>query len=292
MTRVLVTGATGTVGANVVAALQARGVRVRAFVRDPGAAAARLGRDVELAHGDLADEDSLVRALDGVDRLYLSAADGPAKVAHETGVIDAAAKVGVERIVKLSAMHADPASPLPALRWHGAIEAHLHRSGVPATVLRPAFFMTNLLMVAGGVAATGVLGGPTAGRRIAMIDVRDVAEVAAVQLTAPSVTAGTWELTGPAAVTFADVAGALTAATGRPVRAADLTEEEARPRFAGAGLPDWLATHLAGVFGIIRAGGFEHTTPHVTSITGHAGRSIAAFARDHAAAFTPAGQPV
>jgi uncharacterized protein YbjT (DUF2867 family) len=290
MNRILVTGATGNVGAHLVRELQARSAPVRAFVRDPAAAAARLG-DAEVARGDFDDPASLRQALDGVTRVFLCAADGPRKVAHETAVIDAAAAAGVERIVKLSAMHADPASPLPAYRWHGEIEDQLRRSPVPAVVLRPAFFMTNLLMVAGGVAQTGTLAAPTAGKRVAMIDIRDVAAVAAVTLLADGHTGQTYDLTGPEAVTFADVAAALADAVRHPVAAVDLTEEQARPRFAGAGLPDWLAAQLAGVFGVLRAGGFEHVTGHVEAILGQPARGIAGFARDFAAAFAPQAAP-
>jgi uncharacterized protein YbjT (DUF2867 family) len=289
MTRILVTGATGAVGSLVVRELQARATDVRAFVRDPSTAKLE---DVDIAQGDFDDPASLRHALQGVDRVYLSAADGPRKVAHETAVIDAAAQAGVERIVKLSAMHADPASPLPAYRWHGEIEAHLRRSTVPAVLLRPAFFMTNLLMVAGGVAQTGILHAPTAGRRVAMIDIRDVAAVAAVTLLTDGHTGRTYDLTGPSPVTFDDVATALANATGHAVRSVDLTEEQARPLFEAASLPAWLAAHLAGVFGVIRAGGFEHTTDHVAAITGHAPRGIDDFARDFAAAFAPPAVPV
>lgn len=284
MNRILVTGATGNVGAHIVRQLQNHNASVRVLVRDPSA---DLG-DVEIARGDFDDLSSLRRAMKGVDRVYVSAADGPRKVAHESAVIDAAAEAGVERVVKLSAMHADPASGLPAFRWHGEIEAHLRRSGLPAVVLRPAFFMTNLLMVAGGVAATGMLPAPTAGRRTAMIDIRDVAESAVVTLLADGQAGRTYDLTGPEAITFEQVAAALSAATGRTVRSLDLTEEQARPRFEGAGLPDWLVAHLAGVFGLIRAGGCERTTDHVRALTGRPARDITGFARDFAAAFTPA----
>src|SRR3712207_4887273 len=125
MTTVLVTGATGTIGAQVVRELQARAVPVRAFVRDPARAAARLGV-VELAVGDFADPASLRRAMEGVSRVFLSSADGPEKVAHGQAVIDAAAEAGVERIVKLSAINAQMDSPLPPFAWHGAIERHLN----------------------------------------------------------------------------------------------------------------------------------------------------------------------
>src|SRR5262245_37100055 len=120
-----------------------------------------------------------------------------------------------------------------------------------------------------------------------MIDIRDVAAVAAATRTTDGHDKQVYELTGPEAVTFADVAQAIGAATGRPVGYVDLTEAQARPRFEGAGLPDWLAEHLAGVFGVIRDNGFAHTTDHVRAITGHPARSIADFARDFAAAFTP-----
>jgi len=284
--KVLVTGATGNVGAHVVSELRARSASVRAFVRNADAATAKLG-DVELAVGDLADQASVERALVGVQRVFLCAADGPDKVAHERAVIDAAAAAGVDHIVKLSAMHAGTGSPLPAFRWHGEIEAHLRRSGVPATVLAPSFFMANLLMVAGGVAHTGTLFASTAGAKVAMIDLRDVAACAAVALTTEGHEGGTYELTGPRAITFDEVAMALGDATGRRVEYVDLTPEESLPRFEAAGLPDWLFDHLTRVFELIREGGFAQTTGAVHAITGHEPRSIADFARDHAVAFLP-----
>ncbi|MFF5079178.1 NmrA family NAD(P)-binding protein [Actinoplanes sp. NPDC000266] len=259
MTRVLVTGSTGRVGVHLVRELRERGAEVHTALED----------------------------MSQVDRVYVCAADGPEKVARETAVIDAAAAAGVERIVKLSAMHADPASALPVYRWHGEIENHLRKSGAPAVLLRPAFFMANLLMVAEGVAHGGVVPAPTAGRRVAMIDVRDVAACAAVAVLNEGHEGQAYDLTGPAPITFAEVAAAIAEATGRPVRSLDLTGEQARPRFEDAGLPDWLAAHLAGVFGVIRAGGFEHATGHVEALTGRPARDIGAFAREHAAAFRP-----
>ena len=188
MTTILVTGATGNVGHHVVRQLATRDVTTRALVRDPAAAAARFGvhhAEVEILRGDLDDPSSIRSALAGVDRLFLTAADGPSKVAQEQRVIDLAAAAGVELIVKLSAMHADERSALPAFAWHGTIERHLAASGVPAVVLQPAFFMANMLMVAPGVAATDTLFAPTGGAKVAMVDVRDVAAVAAAVLVDP-----------------------------------------------------------------------------------------------------------
>jgi uncharacterized protein YbjT (DUF2867 family) len=288
MTTILVTGATGNVGHHVVRQLAERDMTTRAFVRDPVAGAARLGdlgRSVGLHVGDLEDPSAIRAALRGVDRLFLTAADGPAKVAQEQRVIDLAAETGVELVVKLSAMHADGSSPLPVFAWHGTIERHLAASGLPTVVLQPAFFMTNLLMVAPGVAATDTLFAPTGGSKVAMVDVRDVAAVAAAVLTDPTYAGRTMTVTGPEAITFDDVAAAIGAAVGRPIRSVDLTPEEARPRFAAAAVPPWLRQHLEGVFELIRNGEFARTSDTVRNVTGGPGTDITAFARDHAAAF-------
>ena len=237
--------------------------------------------------GDFDDRDSLRRALEGVSRVFLTSADGPDKVAHETALIDAAAETGVDLIVKLSAMNATDHPELPAFGWHRQIETHLGRSGVPAVVLQPSFFMTNLLMVAAGVAHTGTLYAPTGGAKVSMIDVRDVAASAAVVLTTDGHGGRSYVLTGPEAITFDDVAAALADATGRPVRYADLSAEEARPRFEAAGLPQWLLTQLTGVFDLVRDGLFAQTTNQVEAITGHVPRSIDEFARSVAEAFRP-----
>lgn len=289
MTTILVTGATGTVGAQVVHRLRKSGATERAFVRRPADAARILGNvdlgDVDLVRGDFDDAASVRRAVAGADRVFLTAPDGPDKVARERAVIDAAAAAGVELVVKLSALHADPDSPLPAFAWHGAVEQHLHASGLPAVVLRPSFFMTNLLMVAGGVADTGTLYAPTGGAPVAMIDPEDVAAVAAVSLLDGRPAGAPLQLTGPDPVTFGDVAAALTRAVRRPVSYVDLTAEQARPRFEGAGLPEWMQRHLAGVFDLIRAGAFADATATVHEVTGQQAGGISRFADNHAHAF-------
>jgi nucleoside-diphosphate-sugar epimerase len=112
MQRVLVTGATGNVGSRVVRELLERGVPVRAFVRDPGKAAAQLGDHVEPAVGDFGDPGSMKAALDGVDGVFLACSNQPRQVEYETRVIDAAREMGVRRIVKLSARGAEIGSPV------------------------------------------------------------------------------------------------------------------------------------------------------------------------------------
>jgi uncharacterized protein YbjT (DUF2867 family) len=287
---VLVTGATGNVGTHVVEELRGRGASVRALVRDRARAAERLGGGVELAVGDFEDAASIRRALDGVDRVFLSSADGPRKVAHEAAVVDACAAADVELIVKASTLAADPRSPLPPLAWNGRSEEHLRRSGVPAAILGSGFYMTNLLAAAEQVRGDGRLLAPAGEGRNAMIDPRDVGAAAAVALTTDGHAGATYRLTGPEAITYARIAEELSRATGAPVEFVDVPEEAARQGLVAAGMPDWLVEHLVGAFRLIRADAFAETTGTVRALTGRDARSFAEFARDHAALFG-AGAP-
>jgi len=281
--KVLVTAATGTVGAHVVHALQERGVPVRAFVRDRGRAAARLGPGVELVAGDFADRGSLDRALHGVQRLYLACGNVPGQLAHERRVIDAARAAGVERVVKLSGPSVAPS--LLFERWHAELERELHDSGLPAVVLRPSSFMTNLLASAEAVAQTGRLFAPAGGAVISFVDPRDVGEAAAAALTARDRPAGVQALTGPEALSFAQVAHELSVATGRRVEYVDIPGEAALEALTGAGLPPAVAEFVVGMFAAQRAGAMAHMTDAVERLTGRPPRPFAQFAREHAATF-------
>src|SRR4051794_13697515 len=125
---ILITGATGTAGAEVVRALLRRGRPVRVFVRDAGKARRLFGDAVEVASGDLG------AALTGVGALVLSGPDDPRPVAWETAAIEAAS--GVRRIVRLSAIGAAPGSPVPFWDWHGLVDERLRASGIPSVILR------------------------------------------------------------------------------------------------------------------------------------------------------------
>jgi uncharacterized protein YbjT (DUF2867 family) len=284
MTKVLVTGATGNVGSQVVRELRGHGASIRALVRDPDRAAEKLG-GVELAAGDFSDTASLRRALEGVEHIFLTSADGPQKVEHETAVIDAATAAGVPLIVKLSTIGAEVGSLLPPFDWHGRIEEHLRRSAVSAVILRSSFYMSNLLTSAEAIRHTGKLFAPADKARIAMVNPRDVAAVAAVVLTTDGHEGQAYELTGPEAITCERIAEELSAATGRPVEFVDVPEEAARQGFVEAGMPTWLVEHLIELFRIIRQGALEWTTDTVRVLTGREPRSFAEFAREHAGLF-------
>lgn len=284
---ILVTGATGNVGSQVARELVERGASVRAFVRNPEKARELLRDTMEIVEGDFADAASVRRALRGADSVFLSSADGPQKVAHETAVIDAAAETGVRRIVKCSTMGAEVGSPLPPFDWHGRIEEHLRQSRVPAVILRSGFYMTNLVAAAEQIRQEGKLFAPAGEGRIAMIDPRDAAAVAAVALTTDGHEGRTHVLTGPEAITYGRIAEELSGATGVPVDFVDVPDEVARHGLVAAGMPDWLVEHLVALFPLIRQGTFEETTETVRAVTGREPRTFGQFARDYAHAFEP-----
>jgi uncharacterized protein YbjT (DUF2867 family) len=288
MKRVLVTGATGNVGSRVVQELRERDARVRAFVRDPGKAAAILGDDVEPAAGDFGEPRSIRAALDGVDGVFLACSNQPRQVEYETRVINTAEEMGVRRIVKLSALGAEVGSPVAFWDWHARVEDHLHESGVPSVILRPTFSMANLLASAEAVRYTGKLFAPAGEAGISMVHPRDVGAVAAVALTTEDHEGETYTLTGPEAITFEGVARDLSETVGRKIEYLNVPDEAAFESMTGQGLPEFVAAQIVAVFGILRRGAQERTTETVRTLTGHEPRAFAEFARGNARLF---GEP-
>ena len=285
MTTILVTGATGSVGARLVNELRTKGQNVRALVHHPYHAAKLDGSGAQLVLADFADPTSVRAALDGVDAVFLACGNVPDQVAYECAVIDEAKGAGVQRIVKLSARGAAVGSRVAYWDWHGLIERRLQASGMAATVLRPSFLMTNLLAAAKPVQQQGMVFAPAAGARISMVDPRDVAAVAAVALTTTGHQGRTYVLTGPVAITYQQVAQDLSAATGRSIDFVDIPPEVATVALIEAGLPQFAAEQVVTVFGELRAGVQWETTDTVRVLTGHPARPFAVFARDHADAF-------
>lgn len=284
---IVVTGATGNAGSEVVRALTARGERVRAFVRVPGKARHRLGANVELTVGDFADPPSVRAALEGADALLLSCADDPRRVGWETAAIDAAVAAGVRRVVKLSAAMAKPGSPVAFWDWHGQVERHLRASGAGWVILRSGWYMSNLLAAAPQVAAEGRLYAPAGEARIAMIDPRDVGAAAAAVLSSPGHEGQTYLLTGPRAITYTEVAAALSAATASRVEYVDIPGDAARQAMINDGMPGFVAEQIVAMFCRLRQGAAAQVSPAVERLTGSAPRDFASFAADHAPLFAP-----
>lgn len=283
---ILVTGATGAIGRHLIRHLVAAGAPVRAFVRDP-AKGQELG--CEFVVGDFDRPDSVAAALAGVDRLFLNTSASPALVRQQTGAIDAARAAGVRQIVKVSVQDAAPGAGL-ARGWHGEIEEHLKRSGVPWAVLRPGGFMQNFLADAPDIAEGGQFFGAYRDGAVAYIDSRDIAESAAALLTRPIGDNQTFVLTGPEGLTHDAIAERFTATLGRQIRYVDLTPEEMAGRLINRyGLPASMATEAVETMTYLASGAWGTPTTAVADLTGRAPRAFQDFLADQLDAFRPRG---
>ena len=284
---ILFTGLTGKVGAAIVELLPEFGVQARGLVRDRGKAAALEAAGVEVALGDLGDAAAVNAALEGCEQAFLLMANGPRQLELERGFIAAAQGAGLGRVVKMSATGADSASPSVLKRYHGDAEECLRASGVPYTVIRPNFFMQNLLWMAAEIGARDTFSMPMGQGRVGTIDVRDVARFVLTALTQPGHENKTYELTGPELVSFHDIARQLSAATGRTIRYIDLAPEAFR-RALAQWMPDaWQVDAVAGLFALIAQGQGAVVNDVYRQGTGRAPRSLQQFFRDHAPAFAP-----
>jgi uncharacterized protein YbjT (DUF2867 family) len=283
---ILVTGATGTIGSELVRQLSAAGARVRALVRDQAKAEAIAGAGVEIVQGDLLDPASLDAAMDGVDHLFLLTAFSPDQETPAANAIAAAQRAGGVHVVRASAAGASEDSRFATGRGFARTEKLLQQSGLDWTVLQPHAFMQNVLMSAATIAAEGVLYGTAGDGRIGTIDTRDIAAVARTALTEPGHTGKTYVLTGPASVSHADMAATLSAVLAKEVRYVDVPPDQYKQTLLGYGLPEVLAEDIRVLYGeIFRNGGGDFVTTHVQDVTGRPARSFDDFVRDHVAAF-------
>lgn len=282
---ILVTGATGTVGSRVVKQLTDQRVPVRAFVRNEEKARALLGESVELAQGNFSDADSLRRALDAVDAVFLACTSEPRQAELEQNVIDAVAATEGAQVVYLSARPAEVGSSCAFWDSNGKGERSLRESGLPATVLRSTWYMSQVLALADQVRSMGKIFVPAEGARIAMIDPGDVASVAIVALTRDGHEGETYELSGPEAITYGDVATELSEVTGRTVEFVPVSDDAAREGLVSAGLSQWFADNVVRAFGRLRQGVAEATTDTVRTLTGRDPRTLGEFVRDHVDVF-------
>lgn len=271
--RILVTGATGTVGRQAVAELLARGHRVRALTRD--AVKATFPAGVEVVEGDLTEPDGLAPALKGVSGLHLITFGGAAFTPLQTGprILELARAAGVRRVTVL---HGGGPTPLE--------EAVRAEDGVDWTVLMPVEFMANALEWAAGVTASGEVREPFVSRLSAMVHEGDIGAVAAVALTEEGHAGQEYVITGPEVLTFGDKVKKIATAVGREIALVELTEEEAVEQWRAAHLPQDAIDFLLEAYGNTPEVG-RTVSGTVEKVTGRPARTFAQWAAEHAGAF-------
>ena len=285
--KILVTGATGNVGSILIPNLTNLGVDVRALVRDESKAQGLKDAGVEIVVGDLDKPDTLDGAFRGVDKVFLITPPNPNQVIQTKNGIEAAKRSGSPFIARLSAGAVqDMPGALPRISGqHAETDEMLRASGLPYNIIRPHNFMQGTMMAAQTVASDGIVYMAFKEGKVGMIDVRDIVDVAVKILTEDGHEGKTYTLTGPASISFHDVAAGLSKALGKQVNYVNVPLEAAREGMVGMGLPEWVADAFSEYMAAFSEGYGDFTTPDVENVTGHPARSYETFARDFAQVF-------
>jgi uncharacterized protein YbjT (DUF2867 family) len=282
---ILVTGATGNVGFELVKKLAAGGHRVRAFVRSRSRAQSIAFPGVEFAKGDFTNPATFPSALAGVDRLFLLIPSSAEVEPQQRNFVDMARLNKVKHIVKLSQLGAEAHSPARFRRYHGVVENHIRKSGVPYTFLRPNLFMQGLLNFRSTISSQSALYAPVGNAKVSVVDARDIASVAARTLTESGHEGKTYDITGPEPLTHTQMAHQLSYALRKPVRFVDVPPNTMRETLLSFRMPAWRADGLLEDYEQYRQGEAAVVTFTVRHITGNDAISFSHFARDYAPSF-------
>jgi uncharacterized protein YbjT (DUF2867 family) len=288
-TTILVTGATGTVGREVIKQLSMYDgdIRVRAGVHSviKGENLKRLP-DVEIVEIDFKDKDSLHAAFTHVDKLFLITPMAEDQIEMAKTLVDEAKKAGIKHIVKLSAMGADMEPGIQLCRLHREIEKYIEDSGIRYTFLRPASFMQNFVNYsADEIKRDGKIYQPTGDGRIGYVDARDVAAVGIEALTNEGHEGKIYELTGPEAISNSEVAEILSEVTGKKIDFVNVTDEEARKDMANQEMPEWMIDAMMELYGVYRSGNANQVFDSVQAVINRKPHTFKQFAEDYKECF-------
>lgn len=284
---ILITGATGTIGSELATQLSARGTPFRALVRslENAKKLAQLD-DAELVVGDLNDPESLVRALDGIERAFLLTNSSEQAETLQMNFVAVAQQTGVKHIVKLSQFAADLHSPVRFLRYHAVVEQKNRESGLAFTFLRPNLFMQALLGFRDSIVHQGKFFATAGKAPISIVDIRDIASVAVEALTRPGHENKIYDLTGPEALTHQQMAAHFSDVLGRPVAYLDVPPAHLQQALLSVGFPEWQADGLLEDYAHYARGEASAVSSAIQEVTGKPARDFKSFVRDYATVFS------
>ncbi|KAA9357187.1 SDR family oxidoreductase [Larkinella humicola] len=284
---ILITGATGTIGSELATQLSAKGIPFRALVRSLENAKTLAQLDgAELVVGDLNDPESLVRALDGIERVFLLTNSSEQAETLQMNFVAVAQQTGVKHLVKLSQFAADLHSPVRFLRYHAAVEQKIRESGLAFTFLRPNLFMQALLGFRDSIVNQGKFFATAGDARISLVDIRDIAAVVVKALTMPGHEGKTYDLTGPEALTHQQMAAHFSDVLDRPVLYIDVPPAHLRQALLSVGFPEWQADGLIEDYAHYSRGEASAVSSAIQEVTGKPPRDFKSFVRDYTAVFS------
>ena len=281
---ILLTGVTGKTGGETARQLLQKGAKLRAIVRNEAKAAELKAAGVELVVGDVSDVDTVKRALKGAENAFLTLPNGQRQLEQEKQFTDLAVAAGVKHLVKMSSMEAVASAETAIPRAHWAVEEYIRASGLAWTMVKPNFFMQNLLSSAGSIKAQRKFSLPMGNGTTGMADIRDIGAVCAEVLTGKGHAGQSYEITGPEVLTFYDVADQFSAVLGEKVEYVPMPMEQFRERMTKI-LEPWHLNAVCELFREIAEVGLDHTTDTFKRLIGREPRSVTQFIQDNVAIF-------
>src|SRR5215467_8799032 len=285
---ILVTGATGTVGGEVVKQLSSTGQKVRASVRSATRVTSNDKlKDVELVKMDYNKPETLVTAFKGADKLFLLTPASPKASELTANLVKEAKKNGIKHIVKQSVMGADSELDVAHLRLHRQAEKMIEESGIPFTFLRPNDFMQNFVnFYSPTIKSSNALYLPAEDAKVSFVDVRDIAATAVKALTDDGRHIGkTYTITGPEALSYSRAAEILSNVTGNKINYVNVSEEDTKVGLKAMGWDDWLINTTLQLFDLYRKGYVSRVSSEVQEILGRRPIPFSQFVKDYAQAF-------
>lgn len=282
---ILVTGANGTNGIELIRCLSRARASVRAMIRrEPNPEIAAIP-GIGFVQADFDDRASLHRALQGIDQAFLVTNSSERVEARQLAFVDAARTAGLHHLVYLSQLNAAANSPVRFLRYHAIVENAIASSGISFTHLRPNLYMQGLLGFRTSISSQGRFFAPAGNARVSAVDVRDIGAIAAAALTEEGHAGRIYDITGPEALTHSEMAAQLSRALGKHVAFVDTPDAVMREMLVGFGMSPWQADGLIEDYQHYRRGEASAVSSAVQDVTGRLPRTFAAFADDYRHAF-------
>lgn len=284
---ILIIGATGTNGNEIVKQLTSKGYQVKAMVRNLEKAASLKELGASLVQGDLDQPSTLKTALEGIDKVFLVSSVNQQYEQQVANFLEAAKNSNVKYLVKLSGFGADVNASSVIAQMHGRTDELVIKSGLDYTILRPNSFYQNMLWSAYTIKNFGSFSMPLGEAKQSFIDVRDIGAVATLLLTTDSNEhkGKIYELTGPQSLSFTDIAKQLSQTLGKEITYNSITIEESKAGMLKFGMPEWNASTVAELYETFATGKYSYTTDTVSKILGRAPISFQQFTQDYLSAF-------
>jgi uncharacterized protein YbjT (DUF2867 family) len=286
---ILITGATGTVGSEVVKQLSTKGENliIKAAARSANDNTFQNLKGVQIVQLDYNKPDSLAAAFRDVDKLFLLTPFQSNMVGLTSNLVNEAKKAKVKDIVKQSVMGADAEPGITPSRLHRQAEKFIEESGISFTFLRPNFFMQNFVnFYSSSIKGQGAFYAPAEDARVSFVDVRDIAAVTVQALINDSQQKGkAYNVTGDEALSYGEAAEILSKELDKKINYVNVSDQDARKGMKDIGMDEWTISSMIELFEITRAGYVSEISPVVEQVTGNKPVTFSQFAKDYAGAF-------